>query len=72
MPLLLNYSCTKWLNEENNIIFNFNPNNFFFQISLLQYLEGEFRKEKYFNFFLRKVEYRKSVSINLFYVTRSF
>ena len=36
MLLLLNYSCTKWLNKENNrnIIFNFNPNNFFFQICL--------------------------------------
>ena len=55
MPLLLNYSCTKWLNKENNRnrIFNFNPINFFFLISLLQYLEADFRKEKYFNIFLK-------------------
>ena len=47
---------TKWLNKENNknLIFNFNPNNFFFQISLLQYLEADFRKEKiFFNLFLK-------------------
>ena len=53
MPLILNYYCTKWLNKENNRngIFNFNPFNFFFPISLLQYLEVDFRKEKYFNLF---------------------
>ena len=53
MPLLLINSCTKWLNKENNRnrIFNFNPIIFFFTISLLQYLEADFRKEKYFNVF---------------------
>ena len=73
MSLLLNYSCTKSSNKENNRnrILNFNQNNFFFQISLMRYLEADFRKEKYFDFF-SKVEYRKSVSIILFYVTRSF
>ena len=47
MPLLLNYSCTKWLNKENNknIIFNFNPKNFFFQISFIQNLEADFLKQ---------------------------
>ena len=55
MHLLLNYSCTKCLNKENNKnrIFNFNLIIFFFPILLLQYLEAEFRKEKYFNVFLK-------------------
>ena len=55
MQYLLNYSWTKRLNKENNRnrIFNFDPINFFFLISLLQYLEADFRNEKYFNVFLK-------------------
>ena len=43
----------KWLIKENNRnrIFNFKPINFFLPISLLQYLETDFRKEKYYNVF---------------------
>ena len=57
MPLLLNYSCTKWLiNKIIGKIFSIlTQKNFYLQFRCYNNLEADFRNEKYFNVFLSRI-----------------